>query len=91
MTLTVTDVFGQGPATTTLTTDSTGEYLFDNLVPGDYRVRFHLPSRVYGHHNAADGVERGNILAWRQGVGAALDGGRLAIAAIYGCWLQTRQ
>ena len=45
-------------------------------------VRFHLPSRVYGHHNAAEGVERGNILGWRQEVGAALDGGRLDLGAL---------
>ncbi len=29
-------------------------------------VRFHLPSKVFGHKNAADGVERGNILGWRE-------------------------
>ncbi len=45
-------------------------------------VRFHLPSKVYGHENAADGVERGNILGWRQEVGAALDGGRLDFGAV---------
>jgi hypothetical protein len=37
-------------------------------------VRFHLPSKVYGHKNAAEGVERGNILGWRQDVAQALDG-----------------
>lgn len=37
-------------------------------------VRFHLPSKVYDHKNAADGVERGNIVAWRQDVAAALRG-----------------
>lgn len=40
-------------------------------------VRFHLPAKVYEHRNAAEGVERGNIVAWRQDVTAALDGGRL--------------
>jgi hypothetical protein len=45
-------------------------------------VRFHLPSRVYSHRNAAEGVERGNILAWRQEVGTALDGGRLDFGAV---------
>jgi hypothetical protein len=45
-------------------------------------VRFHLPSRVYGHLNADDGVERGNILSWRQEVAAALDGGRLEFGAV---------
>jgi hypothetical protein len=45
-------------------------------------VRFHLPSRVYSHRNAAEGVERGNILAWRQKVSSALDGRRLEFGAV---------
>ena len=45
-------------------------------------VRFHLPSKVYGHRNATGGVERGNILSWRQEVGAALDGTRLDFGAV---------
>jgi hypothetical protein len=44
-------------------------------------VRFHLPSQVYGHRNAADGLERGNILAWREDSAFALDGGRLELGA----------
>ena len=44
-------------------------------------VRFHLPSKVYGHRRAADGVERGNILGWRQETAVALDGGRLEFGA----------
>jgi hypothetical protein len=48
---------------------------------GMLAVRLHLPSRVYSHRNAADGVERGNIVGWRQEVGAALDGGRLELGA----------
>jgi hypothetical protein len=44
-------------------------------------VRFHLPSKVYTHRRAADGVERGNILGWRQETAAALDGGRLEFGA----------
>ena len=44
-------------------------------------VRFHLPSKVYGHKNAADGVERGNIVGWRQGVAEALDGRALDFGA----------
>ena len=44
-------------------------------------VRFHLPSKVYGHRNAADGLERGNILAWREDAASALDGGRLEFGA----------
>ena len=37
-------------------------------------VRFHLPSKVYSHKNAALGVERGNIVSWRQDVAQGLDG-----------------
>ena len=44
-------------------------------------VRFHLPSKVYSHRRAVEGVERGNILSWRQETGAALDGGRLEFGA----------
>jgi hypothetical protein len=44
-------------------------------------VRFHLPSKIYQHENAPDGVERGNIVGWRQDVAAALRGGRLAFGA----------
>jgi hypothetical protein len=47
-------------------------------------VRLHLPSRVYSHRRAADGVERGNILGWRQETAAALDGGRLEFGATMG-------
>ncbi len=45
-------------------------------------VRFHLPSKVYSHRNASDGVERGNILGWRQDVSTALAGGRLELGAL---------
>jgi hypothetical protein len=45
-------------------------------------VRFHLPSKVYEHRNAADGVERGNILAWRQDVAEGLDGASLEFGAV---------
>lgn len=44
-------------------------------------VRFHLPSKVYEHENAAEGVERGNILAWRQEASAALEGRPLEFGA----------
>lgn len=44
-------------------------------------VRFHLPSKVYGHKNAFAGVERGNIVGWRQELQAALRGGRLDFGA----------
>jgi hypothetical protein len=44
-------------------------------------VRLHLPSKVYAHRNAADGVERGNIVSWRQDVAQALDGRPLDVGA----------
>jgi hypothetical protein len=44
-------------------------------------VRLHLPSKVYEHKNAAEGVERGNIVGWRQEVAQALAGGRLDLGA----------
>ncbi len=44
-------------------------------------VRFHLPSKVYAHRNAAGGVERGNIVAWREDLRAALDGRPLEFGA----------
>jgi len=49
---------------------------------GQMAVRFHLPSKVYEHHNAMDGVERGNIVGWRQDVRAALAGGSLDVGAL---------
>jgi hypothetical protein len=49
---------------------------------GVMAVRFHLPSKVYEHRNAMEGVERGNIVGWRQDVRAALNGGRLDIGAL---------
>jgi len=47
-------------------------------------VRFHLPSKVYSHKNAFDGVERGNIVGWRQETVAALGGGGLDFGAEMG-------
>jgi len=44
-------------------------------------VRFHVPSKIYGHRWAAEGVERGNILGWREETAAALDGDRLEFGA----------
>jgi 8-oxo-dGTP pyrophosphatase MutT (NUDIX family) len=49
---------------------------------GQMAVRFHLPSKVYEHRNAMDGVERGNIVGWRQDVRAALLGGSLDFGAL---------
>jgi hypothetical protein len=45
-------------------------------------VRFHLPSKVYLHENAADGVERGNILSWREDVAGALEGRSIPFGAV---------
>ena len=45
-------------------------------------VRFHLPSKVYVHDNAADGVERGNIVSWRQAVAEAQAGRPVAFGAV---------
>jgi hypothetical protein len=44
-------------------------------------VRFHLPSKVYSHDNAVRGVERGNIVSWREGLEAAAGGQPLAFGA----------
>lgn len=40
-------------------------------------VRFHIPAKIHQHKNAFAGVERGNIVGWRQEVARALEGGRL--------------
>ena len=45
-------------------------------------VRFHLPSQVYEHKNAFEGVERGNIVSWRQDMRAAIAGGALDFGAL---------
>lgn len=45
-------------------------------------IRFHLPSKIYEHRNAFGGVERGNIVGWRQPLGQALDGSRLEVGAV---------
>jgi hypothetical protein len=45
-------------------------------------VRFHLPSKIYEHKSATDGVERGNIVCWRQDVAAGLKGERLEFGAV---------
>lgn len=50
-------------------------------VAGLMAVRFHLPSKVYAHKNAFDGVERGNIVSWRQELARAVQGGRLELGA----------
>jgi hypothetical protein len=49
---------------------------------GMMAVRFHLPSKVYSHHNAVAGVERGNIVGWRQDVAQAISGGALELGAV---------
>lgn len=49
---------------------------------GEMAVRFHLPSKVYEHKNAMDGVERGNIVGWKQEVRGALAGNALYFGAL---------
>jgi len=44
-------------------------------------VRFHLPSKVYAHRNAVAGVERGNIVGWRETVTEGLAGRPLEVGA----------
>jgi hypothetical protein len=48
---------------------------------GSMALRFHLPSRIYQHKNAPLGVERGNIVGWREDVAEALDGHPLEVGA----------
>jgi len=45
-------------------------------------VRFHLPSKVYSHRNAFGGVERGNIVGWRETVAEGLAGRPLELGAL---------
>lgn len=45
-------------------------------------VRFHLPSKIYDHKNAFAGVERGNIVAWRQTMAEAAAGRALEYGAL---------
>jgi hypothetical protein len=45
-------------------------------------VRFHLPSKVYSHRNAFAGVERGNIVGWRETVTEGLAGRSLDLGAV---------
>jgi hypothetical protein len=45
-------------------------------------VRFHLPSKVYEHSNAVEGVERGNIVAWRSTTELALQRQPLEFGAL---------
>ncbi|MBN2369482.1 MAG: hypothetical protein JXO72_03260 [Vicinamibacteria bacterium] len=45
-------------------------------------VRFHLPSKIYEHKNAIAGVQRGNIVEWRQDLSAAMAGRSLDIGVV---------
>jgi hypothetical protein len=47
-------------------------------------VRFHLPSEVFEHKNAFEGVERGNILSWRQDLRRGLKGSPIEFGATMG-------
>jgi len=62
---------------TAVATRAPPEVRSDELVA----IRFHLPARIHSHRNAADGVERGNIVSWRQSLGAALAGEPLEFGA----------
>jgi hypothetical protein len=45
-------------------------------------VRFHVPSKIFWHQNAVGGVERGNIVGWRQDVALGLHGRPLEFAVL---------
>jgi hypothetical protein len=47
-------------------------------------VRFHLPSEIFDHRNAFEGVERGNILSWRQELRGGLSGSPIEFGATMG-------
>ena len=47
-------------------------------------VRFHLPSEIFEHRNAFEGVERGNILSWRQELRAGIEGAPVEFGATMG-------
>lgn len=47
-------------------------------------VRFHLPSEIFDHRNATAGVERGNILSWRQELRVGLSGAPIDFGATLG-------
>lgn len=47
-------------------------------------VRFHLPSEIFDHQNAFEGVERGNILSWRQDLRRGLGGSPIDFGATMG-------
>lgn len=47
-------------------------------------VRFHLPSEIFEHRNAFEGVERGNILSWRQDLKQGMGGTPMEFGALMG-------
>jgi hypothetical protein len=47
-------------------------------------VRFHLPSEIFEHRNAFEGVERGNIVSWRQDLRRGLSGSPVEFGATMG-------
>jgi hypothetical protein len=49
---------------------------------GMVAIRFHLPSKVYEHKNAFAGVQRGNIVGWRESLSEALDGRPLEFGVV---------
>jgi hypothetical protein len=50
-------------------------------IEGLLAVRFHLPSKIYAHDNAALGVERGNIVTWQEDLAAGFAGKPVAFGA----------
>jgi hypothetical protein len=47
-------------------------------------VRFHLRSEIFDHRNAFSGVERGNILSWRQDLRGGIAGAPIDFGATLG-------
>lgn len=47
-------------------------------------VKFHMPSEIYSHRNASSGVERGNILSWRQNLSGGIAGSPIDFGATIG-------
>lgn len=49
---------------------------------GMVAIRFHVPSKIYEHKNASSGVERGNIVSWREATAEALAGRALEVGLL---------
>jgi hypothetical protein len=53
-------------------------------IAGLVAVRVHLPAKVFEHRNAVDGLERGNIVSWRETVAESLVGQPLEFGFLIG-------